>query len=110
MSELNNIDLIVEYPEFSYKVWYRSKDSEIIEWSVSDESDDLLMEGVFKSNDYYRSTFNIIPSKLEENTYESLFYLYFENIKLKCIDIVEFREDESEVNVEGDYTDEEDIY
>jgi len=92
MSNINKIDTTIDYPEFGYKVKYYSEDSLVVDWTVMDENDDLLMTGVFDSKDYYKSVFNIVVSKLEENVYENLFYLYFENIKLKCIDIVEFRD------------------
>lgn len=85
------VDLVLDYPEFGYKVTYHTDDSETIEWEVRDTEDRGLMLGSFYSDNYYRSTFNMI-SDVTENTYESLFYLYFENIKPKCIDIVEFKD------------------
>lgn len=88
-----------KYPEFGYSVEYRlikdlmrsenNKPGVDIEWTVRNEDGDYLMNGLFKSNDYYRSTFNLPVSNMEENVYESLFYLYFENIKLECISLVE---------------------
>lgn len=92
MSNVNKIDTTIEYPEFNFKVWYFSEDSIDVEWRVWDMDENLLMTGNFYSKDFYRSRFTIVPSNIEENVYENLFYLYFENIKLKCIDIVEYRE------------------
>lgn len=78
------------YEEFGYKVEYTiSEDTTEVGWVIRDTNDDLLMHGLFKSKDYYRSSFNVIPADLAENVYESLFYLYFENIKLECIALVE---------------------
>lgn len=87
------------YPEYGYNVEYRlikdllrsekNKPGLDIEWTVRNEDGDYLMNGLFKSNDYYRSTFNLPVSNMEENIYEILFYLYFENIKLECIALVE---------------------
>jgi hypothetical protein len=91
MNEINKLDITEFNPEFGYHVHYFTEDSKTIDWEVL-EGDEVLMKGVFKSDDFYRSEFNIIPNKLEENVFETLFYVYFEYIKLKCIDIVEFRE------------------
>lgn len=88
-----------KYPEFGYSVEYRITEDLLrsekgqpgkdIDWLAVDEDGNYLMSGKFKSNDYYRSTFNLPISNMEENTYENLFYLYFENIKLECIRLVE---------------------
>src|SRR4030042_4913463 len=92
----NKIDSVVVYAEFGYKVKYYSEDSKTVDWQVTSTADDeLLLTGVFNSDNYYRSTFSLLPSKVSENTYETLFYLYFEYIKLYCIDIVEARVAES---------------
>lgn len=85
--KVNNITK--EYPEFGFKVWYNGINDTDIEWEVHDMDDNMLMTGVFYSKDFFQSTFNIIPARLKENIYESLFYLYFENIKLECITLVE---------------------
>jgi len=76
------------YPEFGYAVRYTLNEG-IIDWEVTNEDGDVLMTGKFSSKDSYQSKFTIIPSNIEENVYESLFYLYFENIKLACIELVE---------------------
>jgi hypothetical protein len=81
-------DIIMKDPEFGYTVRYAlSEDS--IDWEVSNEDGDVLMIGKFDSKDFYRSTFTLVPSNVEENVYENLFYLYFENVKLKCIEMIE---------------------
>ena len=83
-------DIIKAYSEFGYTVRYTpDEDTVTIDWEVSNADGDVLMTGSFDSNEYYKSTFTIIPSNVDENTYETLFYLYFENIKLECIAMVE---------------------
>lgn len=77
------------YSEFGFSVRYTILEDKKIDWEVTNEDGDLLMTGKFDSKDFFKSKFTIVPSNIEENTYESLFYLYFENIKLACIDIVE---------------------
>ena len=79
-----------EYPEFGYKVEYEiRREAGMISWSVEDPNGDKLMDGMFKSENHYQSNFTIFPSYIEENIYENLFYLYFENIKLTCIELME---------------------
>ena len=88
-------EIIKMYPEFGLTVKYIPDDEVIsIDWVVSDADGELLMSGRFDSTDFYKSTFTIYPSNLEENIYENLFYLYFENIKLACIEMVEFKDEE----------------
>jgi hypothetical protein len=83
-------NVVKQYPEFGFTVTYMpSSDFKIIDWEIRDESDELLMTGKFHSDNFYRSTFTLIPSNIEENVYENLFYTYFENIKLECIEFVE---------------------
>lgn len=78
-----------DYPEFGYTVRYQV-DGDKVTWSVFPQGTETsLMMGEFDSKDFYRSTFSMYNSNMEENTYESLFYLYFENIKLECIKLVE---------------------
>jgi hypothetical protein len=81
-------DIIMKDPEFGYTIRYTPSEG-FIDWEVSNEDGDVLMIGKFDSKDYYKSVFTLVPSNVEENIYENLFYLYFENIKLKCIDMVE---------------------
>lgn len=101
-----------KYPEFGYLVEYRitedllrsenNKPGIDIEWVVRNDEGDYLMSGVFKSNNFYKSSFNLPISNMDENIYESLFYLYFEEIKLECIRLVE-DVDVNETEVEIDY-------
>lgn len=79
------------YPEFDFTVTYNvnNEDKEISWEVIQSHEGDLLMTGKFISKDFYRSKFNLIPSNIEENMYESLFYLYFENIKVECIELIE---------------------
>lgn len=94
-------EVIKMYPEFGLSVKYTpDEDMVYIDWVVLDADGDILMTGRFDSKDYYKSTFTVVPSNIEENIYENLFYLYFENIKLTCIDFVEFKEESSEELVE----------
>lgn len=90
-----------EYPEFGYNVRYALEDG-VIDWEVSSADGELLMTGKFTAKDFFQSKFTLVPSNIDENTYESLFYLYFENIKLACIDLVEDEqvEDIEEINEE----------
>jgi hypothetical protein len=81
-------NVVKQYPEFGYTVEYQI-DGKTINWTVKDEGDETIMVGVFKSDEFYRSTFTIPSSNITENMYENLFYLYFENIKLVCIEVVE---------------------
>lgn len=91
--------VIKEYPEFGYSVEYKMSDDlsgskngsplKEIDWIVRSSDGEYLMSGKFKSDNYYRSTFDLPISNMEENMYENLFYLYFENIKLDCISMVE---------------------
>lgn len=100
------------YPEFGYSVEYKFKEDFSraekgkpgmdIDWLVLDDDGNYIMSGVFKSHDYYRSNFNLPIANMEENVYESLFYLYFEEIKLECIRLVEDI-DSNETEVDMDY-------
>jgi len=95
-----------KYPEFGYTVEYgilsdfsKSKKNipgKIIEWTVLDDNGEYIMKGVFTAEDFFQSKFTLVPSNVEENVYENLFYLYFENIKLECIALVE------EIDYEGE--------
>jgi hypothetical protein len=95
--------IIKVYPEFNnYSVEYSVEDDQI-DWVVTSADGDYLMHGVFKSKDFYKSVFDLPISGMAENMYEELFYLYFENIKLACINIVEDKDadellDEEDVN------------
>lgn len=79
-----------QYPEFGYNVRYNLNSTDkIIDWEVATEDGDILMTGRFTAKDFFMSKFTLVPSNVEENVYENLFYLYFENIKLECIELVE---------------------
>lgn len=91
---MSKIDITLQYPEFGYKVHYTAEDLSKIDWVVYDEDDNIAITGSFYSADFYKSTFNVVQSNIPENKYENLFYLYFENIKLKCIDFVEYEDAE----------------
>lgn len=80
--------IVVVDPEYGYTIRYDQEEGNI-NWEVSNPDGDLLMVGKFSSKDFYQSKFTLVPSNVEENVYENLFYLYFENIKLACIEMVE---------------------
>jgi hypothetical protein len=97
--------IVKTYPEFNnHTVLYQLKDEmsvaedgkpgKEIDWVVTNEDGDYLMHGVFKSADFFRSVFDLPISGMQENMYEELFYLYFEVIKLECINIVEEKDAE----------------
>jgi hypothetical protein len=78
------------YPESGYTVKYELDSStQAIGWVVSNDDGDVLMIGNFNGKDFYQSKFTLVPSNVDENVYETLFYLYFENIKVECIEMIE---------------------
>jgi hypothetical protein len=81
LSEISVID-----PEYGYTIKY-NQGEENIDWEVSNPDGDLLMVGKCSKEEYHQSKFTLIPSNVEENVLENLFYLYFENIKLTCIEM-----------------------
>lgn len=88
-----------EYPEFGFNVRYEILPDGKIDWEITNEGDEVVMMGKFSSKDFFQSTFTLLHNNVEENMYESLFYLYFENIKLECISLVEDKDVE---DIEGE--------
>jgi len=101
MEEKGYDSIVKQYPEFlnGCSVRYLIADK-IVDWEVLTSDEEVIMIGKFSSKDFFSSKFTLIPSNIDENTYESLFYLYFEVIKLTCIDLVEDAdvEDIEEIN------------
>lgn len=81
------------YREFDLSVRYFEDDDNIINFEVENRDEEILMVGKFLTDNYYRAVFQVYVTNIEENLYENMFYLYFENIKVKCIEIVENREE-----------------
>lgn len=98
-SSLNKLKVTEKYPAYNAEVLYETEDSLFIYWSLKINGEDIAFGTVDNDTDKYNGFIGLSNEEvISENSFEEIYNLYFEKIKPYCIDMIEFRVEEDEID------------